>query len=92
LFESVRTDDTPAARFRSAALPPVAAVLVTVGYLTVYRLLAHVPAALFWAIVAILRAVRRERPRGIALGWLAAAILADLLCARILLWLTLPWL
>jgi predicted benzoate:H+ symporter BenE len=103
LFESIQTDET-AARFRAAALPPLAAVLLTVAYLTVYRLLARIPALLFWSVAAILllgtvlgamaivRAVRRERPRGTALGWFAGAILADLLCARMLLWFTLPWL
>jgi hypothetical protein len=103
LFESLQTDET-AARFRAAAVPPLAAVFLTVTYLTVYRLLARVPAALFWSVVAILllgtilgamaivRAVRRGRPRGTALGWLIGAILADLLCARIFLWVTLPWL
>ena len=103
MFESVQTDET-AARFRAAAVPSLGAVFLTIAYMTVYRLLTRVPAPLFWSVVAVLvigtllgavatvRALRRGRPRGTAIGWLAGAILADLLCARILLLFTLPWL
>jgi uncharacterized membrane protein len=103
LFESLQTDDA-AARFRVAAFPPFAAVLLTLLYLTIYPLLGRVPAWLFWSIVlvlligtilggvAIVRAVRSERPRGTTIGWLVCAIVIELACARMFLWLTLPWL
>ena len=103
MFESIQTDDA-AARFRAAAIPPVVAVSVALLYLTIYRLLPRVPAPLFWSIVAILlmgtvfgaiaivRAVRRGRPRGTAIGWLAGAIAIDFSCAWLLLSFTFPWL
>jgi ABC-type microcin C transport system permease subunit YejE len=102
LFESLPPDDA-AARIRSAAVPPLAAFLITLAYLTVYPMLSRVPAPLFWTTVTILllgtilgaialiRVVRRERVRGRALGWLAAAIAIELLCARMFLGLTFPW-
>ena len=103
MFESVQRDDI-AARLRSAAMPPFAASGLALLYFTIYPMLARVPAALFWAVVlvllagtvvgavAILRAVRSERPRGRAIGWLVAAVIVELLCARTLLSLTFPWL
>jgi predicted membrane-bound mannosyltransferase len=102
LFESLPVDDT-ATRIRAAAVPPLAAFLITLAYLTIYPMLANVPAPLFWTVVAILllgtilgavaliRVVRRERVRGRALGWLAGAIAIELLCARMFLGLTFPW-
>jgi hypothetical protein len=103
LFESVQVDDG-AARFRSAAVPPIAAFAVALLYFTFYPMLGRVPAALFWSVVAILfigvvagaiaivRAVRRERPRGRVLAWCVGAIVVELLCARTFLALALPWL
>jgi hypothetical protein len=103
LFESLPVDDA-AARIRAAALPPLIAFLLTLVYLTVYPMLSRVPAALFWSVAAILlcgtiagaiaivRVVRRERVRGRALGWLTGAVLIELVCARMVLGLTLPWL
>ena len=103
MFESVQVDDT-AARFRSAAVPPLAAFAITLLYITIFPLLGRVPAALFWSIVALLfigsvagavlivRAVRRQRPRGRAIAWLIAAMLIELACARTFLALTFPWL
>lgn len=103
MFESVQSDDL-AARLRSAAMPPFAAFGLALLYFTIYPMLKRVPAALFWTVVlillagtvagavAIVRTVRRERPRGRAIGWLVAALLVELLCARTLLSLTLPWL
>jgi uncharacterized membrane protein YecN with MAPEG domain len=103
VFESIPADDA-SARLRVAAVPPLVVFVLALLYLTVYPLLARVPVALFWIVVlillagsvlgaiAIVRAVRRERPRGRALGWLAAAIAIELVCARICLGLILPWL
>lgn len=66
-------------------------------------MLARVPAALFWSIAAILltgtllgglaiaRILRRERVRGRAIGWLAGTVALELLCARMFLGLTFPW-
>lgn len=102
MFESLPVDDA-AARARAAAIPPLAAFLITLVYLTVYPLLTRVPAILFWLVVtvllagsvfggiAIVRLVRRERVRGRALVWLAGAILIELVCARLFLGLTFPW-
>lgn len=79
-------------------------MLFTVIYLTVYPLLPRVPAALFWSVVALLllgavagavaiiRALRNGRPRGTAVGWLVAAVAIELICTRLFLWFTLPWL
>ena len=101
MFESVQSDDA-AAQFRSAAIAPLAAFLAYLLYLTLYPLLGRVPAALFWILtaillagsvfgaIAIIRVVRRHR--GTAFGWLAAAVLVELLCVRTFLAMTLPWL
>lgn len=103
MFESIQTEDA-AARFRSAAMPPLIAFAIALLYFTVYPLLPRVPALLFWSVVAVLvagsiggvvaiaGAVRRERPRARAVAWLVAASLVELLCARTLLALTFPWL
>jgi hypothetical protein len=103
MFESLPADDA-SARARSAARPPLVAFLLTLVYLTLYPLADRVPPILFWSVVtillagavlgavAIVRLVRRERIRGRALGWLAGAAVIELLCARMLAGLTLPWL
>lgn len=103
MFESIRADDA-AARLRAAALRPFAAFLVALAYLTLYPLFTRVPPWLFWSIAAVLfagavlgfasivRVVRRERIRGRAIAWLLAAIAVELLCARLLLGLVVPWL
>jgi hypothetical protein len=100
MFESVQQDDA-AARFRAAAVFPLIAILLTLLYLTIYPLLARVPAALFWSVVAVLvlgtaagaaALVRTGRPRGAAVAWFIGSILVELVCARMLLWFTLPWL
>ena len=100
MFESVQHDDS-AARASAASAFPLAAILLTLLYLTVVPLLARVPAAVFWSIVAILfvgvlagavaitRVWRATRPRGAALAWLIAAIVIELVCARLFLSFTL---
>lgn len=102
MFESVRSDDA-AARIRSAAVPPLAAFLVALAYLTIYPMLTRVPPALFWSVVlvlasgallgaiAIIREVRRERVRGRAFGWLVAAAAMELMCAWLTVGLVFPW-
>ena len=103
MFESIQSDDA-AARFRSAAIAPFLAFLLALLYFSLYPLLTRVPAALFWSVVAMLfagsilgataivRELRRQSPRGSAIGWLVAAILIELLCARTCLGLVFPWL
>ena len=103
MFESIQPPDA-AARLRAAAVPPLAAFLVALGYFTLYPLLARVPAALFWTIavvvlagavagvVGIVRVIRGERIRGRAIGWLVLAAAITLVCARLFLSLTFPWL
>lgn len=103
MFESLPVDDA-SARARAAAIAPLVAVLVTLVYLTIYPLARRVPPPLFWTVVAILfagvilgataaaRLLLRERVRGRAAGWLAGAIVIELLCGRLFLGLTLPWL
>lgn len=103
MFESVQHDDTPA-RLRAAALPPFAALLVALAYLTAYPLLARVPPLLFWLVVLVLlagatggivrivRVARRARVRGPAIGWLVAAAVVELVCLRMVAGLLLPWL
>lgn len=103
MFETFAPPDA-AARLRSAAVPPFAAFLLAQGYLTFYPFLASVPAWLFWSVDAILlagtaagvvqlvRIVRSERIRGVAIGWLVAEAAATLLSGRIFLALTFPWL
>ena len=104
MFEESLIADDAASRLRGAAVPPLAAFLLTLGYLTLYPLLGRVPAALFWSIVAILaigaaagavrlvRVVRRETLRGRAIGWLAGAGAMTLVCAYLAVTLTFPWL
>lgn len=104
MFEESLFVDDAATRLRSAAVPPLAAFLIALGYLTIYPLLGRVPAALFWAIVVILaagavvgaikilRVIRRERIRGRAIGWLVAAAAITLVCARFALSMAVPWL
>jgi hypothetical protein len=103
VFESV-TGPSVSARLRSAAIPPIAAFLVVQGYTLLYPLLPRVPAALFWLIVLIsaagavagivlvIRILRTDRVRGLAFGWLLAAIAAIYLCGQLFLAMTLPWL
>jgi hypothetical protein len=100
LFESLEIDDA-AARMRRAALPPLIAFLLALLYLTLYPLFGRVPKLLFWLVVLVLFAgtvggliaiVRAGRPRGRALAWFAAAIVMELVCARMLLGMALPWL
>jgi len=101
--ESLLTEDA-ASRFRAAAVPPLASVLLTLGYLTIYPLLGRVPAALFWSVVAILvlgavagaigivRVFRTEQVRGRAFGWLVGAAVLTLVCGYLAVTLTFPWL
>jgi hypothetical protein len=103
LFESIKADDA-AARLRGAAVPPLAAFLLALFYLTIYPMLGRVPAPLFWAIVAIelagalggavmiARVATRERIRGRALGWAAIAGLITLACAWLFVSMAVPWL
>ena len=82
----------------------MAAFLFAQGYFSVYPLLPSVPAALFWFVVAVLfagvvagcialvRVTRAERVRGIALAWLAGAIVVELVCLAQFLSMTVPWL
>ena len=97
MFESLDRDDA-AQRLRAAALPPLAAFLIALVYLTVYPLLPRVPALLFWTIAAILLAgailgaIKIVRVRNPAIGWLVVAIAMELVCVWLLLSLTLPWL
>ncbi|MEA2490257.1 MAG: hypothetical protein QOH21_2049 [Acidobacteriota bacterium] len=102
MFESI-TAPSVSARLRNAAIPPIAAFLVAQAYVTFYPLLARVPAALFWAValitgagavagtVLIARVVRRERIRGVAIGWLVAAAGAVYLAGRVFLAMVMPW-
>ncbi len=101
--ESVLADDA-ASRLRGAAVPPLAAFLLTLGYLTLYPLFGRVPAALFWSVVAMLaigaiagavrlvRVLRSETIRGAAIGWLSGAAAITLVCAYLAVTLTFPWL
>lgn len=103
MFESVRPPDV-GERLRAAAVPPLAAFGLALLYFTIYPALKRVPAALFWSVdaivlagaigggIAIARVARREKIRGRAIGWLAAAALITLVCARLFLAMTLPWL
>jgi hypothetical protein len=104
LFDVFRAPDA-SAEFRSAALLPLVAFLVTQGYHTVYPLLARVPPALFWSVafVAIAGAVagmlrigvllRRHRHEldARAVAWLLAAALTTLVCAFVAVSFTAPW-
>ena len=84
---------------RAAALPPLIAFVVAVLYLAVYPLFGSVPPLLFWLVVAILfagaalglfRIIRAASRR--VLFWLVAAVVMELVCARVLLGMVLPWL
>ena len=64
----------------------------------------RVPPALFWSmaavvllgtvmgVIAIVRVVMKEKIRGRAIAWLVAAVVMTLVCGRLALALTLPWL
>ncbi len=103
MFESVRPPDA-AERLRAAAVPPLAAFGLALVYFTIYPSLTRVPPALFWTVDAIVlagavggvltiaRVARRETIRGRAIAWLAAAVLITLVCARLFVALTFPWL
>lgn len=104
MFEESFITDDAASRLRGAAVPPLAAFLILLGYITIYPLLGRVPAALFWSIVAVLASgasagaikltaiVRSEKIRGRAIGWLAGASMLTLACAWFAVSLTFPWL
>lgn len=101
--ESVLVEDA-ASRLRGAAVPPLAAFLLLLGYVTMYPLLGRVPAALFWSVVAVLatgavagavklvRVIRSEKIRGTAIGWLTGAAALTFACAYMAVTLTFPWL
>jgi hypothetical protein len=103
MFESIQSEGPPE-RLRNAAFPPMAAFLVAQLYFAIYPLFERVPAALFWAVdaillagavagaIAIVRIVRSATIRGNAIGWLVVAILVELLCVWLFLALTFPWL
>jgi len=103
MFESVRPPDA-AERLRNAAAAPFAALLLALLYFTLFPTLTRVPPVLFWGVdaivfigavigvIAIVRAARGEKIRGRAVAWLVAAIAITLLCARLCLALTFPWL
>jgi hypothetical protein len=104
LFEEITTR-SPAAKFRAAATVPIGAFLIAQAYYTLYPLLGHVPAAMFYAIAAILcagtfggaigivRVLRRHEDElnTSAIAWLLATLLATLLCAWLSLSLIVPW-
>jgi hypothetical protein len=105
LFDDFRAPDA-AAHFRSAAVIPLLAFLVTQGYFTLYPLLTRIPAALFWCVVitailgagagliriaGVLRRHRRELD-GRSIGWLIAAAAATLVCGFVAVSLATPWL
>jgi hypothetical protein len=103
LFESIQTEGAHL-RLRNAAFYPLAAFLFAQAYFTVYPLLPRVPAALFWLVAAVLlagcvsgavaiaRAARGVRLRGLVLGWFIAAMVVELVCVWLFLALTFPWL
>jgi hypothetical protein len=103
LFESIERDD-PSRLLRGAAVPPLAALVFALLYLTVYPLFPRVPAALFWLValvlltgsvaglITIVRVVRENTVRGRALVWLLGALALALVCARMSLAMILPWL
>ena len=92
MFESVPPPSL-SARLRNAAVPPIAAFLSTHVYFSVSTFLEGRLRFRFWiagALVAagaiagavrIVRLLRRERVRGVDLGWLLLAVVAVLLCA-----------
>jgi hypothetical protein len=103
MFESLFSDDA-STRLRAAGVPPLAAFLAALGYLTIYPTLPRVPAALFWSVVLVLaagailgavkiiRVLRSDRVRGRAFGWLAGSAALTLACALSALSMTFPWL
>ena len=103
MFEDFRPPDA-AARLRSAGIAPRAAFLFAQAYLTFYPLLTRVPSWLFWLVdvlllagtvaglVQLARVMRRERVRGAAIGWGIVALAITLVCGRLFLALTFPWL
>lgn len=102
MFESIRAPDA-SARLRNGAVPPLAAFLFAQLYFTIYPMFERVPAPLFWSVVVIafagaiagivqiLRTLRAERVRGIALGWLALAVVMTFFTARLAIGLAFPW-
>ena len=101
MFETIA--DSPGVRFRRAALAPVAAFLLTQLYFGFYPVAGTFVPFMFYSVVAVVLAgtllgavalvgaFRDERVRGVAAGWAVLAVAAELLCARLLLSLTLPW-
>ena len=101
MFESIQTESA-SARFRGAAFAPLAAFLFAQFFYMLVPLFERVPAALFRSVdvilfagvvvgaVAIIRVVRSAEIRGLAIAWLIAAILAELLCLWLFLTLAFP--
>ena len=102
MFESVQVDES-AARYRAASIPPAAAFVMTLIYISLYPLLPGVPAWLFWSVdglllagsvwggVRLVRAIRAAPPRGALAGWAAGAAGVNVICAWLFLSFTLPW-
>ncbi|HEX6160697.1 MAG TPA: hypothetical protein VF111_11055 [Thermoanaerobaculia bacterium] len=88
------------ARLRNAAVPPIAAFLLTHAYFSLsialqFRFRFWIAAIVLAAgailgTVRIVRVVRRERLRGVALGWLLLAVAAVWLCAQTFLGIAFP--
>lgn len=104
MFESASLDDG-VARARGAAMPPLAASILTLFAHALFPFVVRiplVPAILSWgavlllaggillSAVAILRLVRHERIRGRILAWLVLALAANLFCGYLLLGLMRP--
>ena len=103
MFESIPRDST-SQRIRTAAVPPMAAFLFAQFCFLIEPMLPRVPAALYWTVVAVLggggiagavqlvRVLRAHRPRATGLGWVAGAVLLDLICLWLFVEMTIPWL
>ncbi|HEX8169284.1 MAG TPA: hypothetical protein VF824_01955 [Thermoanaerobaculia bacterium] len=103
MFESLELENA-STRLRAAAMFPLLAYVFAQFYFTLYPLLVDVAPWSFWlndivlgagsaaGLVGIAGAVRRERVRGKAIGWLIAACIIEFLCARLFVAITFPWL
>lgn len=99
MFESSGTENA-ATRLRGAALPPLLAFLIALVSRDLAPFFGRLAPLLYRAVtlllfaggvigaVAIVRALLRERPRGLAWIWLAGAIAVEYLCVSMFLALT----
>ncbi|HKR66108.1 MAG TPA: hypothetical protein VJZ00_20420 [Thermoanaerobaculia bacterium] len=94
MFESIPADTAPQ-RLRRAATPPLIAYILAQVFFSILPIVGKIESGFFVIVelvllagaiagaIRIIRTLRAMRIRGIALVWLALALIVEYLCARL---------